>query len=99
MQSFFNYLPGQPVGYTYNAGVHCVSCAEADGMTGENPAPLDREGNPAGAVFSDSESQYPQSCEQCGAEIPATWIEGCDECDKYERHRAPQECQPPPPAA
>jgi len=56
-----------PVGFSYDADVHCVQCAERRFGVGVPDGSLDSEGNEPGAIFADSESDTPEHCGDCRA--------------------------------
>ena len=70
----------EPIGYTYEADVHCPHCAEkrfgrsADGFIAEES--IDSEGNPVGAIFSwDELSEEGEYCGDCLYEIAEPYAE------------------------
>lgn len=76
------YSDHRPIGYTYEAAVHCPDCAEArfgrndDGFIAEDAT--DAEGNPVGAFFSwdvdhTDDRATGEHCDDCRAEIVAPW--------------------------
>lgn len=56
----------QPIGYTYEADVHCLECAYARfGNTLDDPQTKDSEGNPIHAIFEWDEDAPNEVCGDC----------------------------------
>lgn len=65
-----------PIGYTYNAAVHCTTCAHAAGMDADHAE--DSEGNEVGAIFEWTEGPNPEACETCEDTYRCIRGEGCE---------------------
>lgn len=55
------------IGYTYNAGIHCLGCAVQAGMDWDDM--LDDDDNPPHPVFAGDEGVEDESCEDCGGSL------------------------------
>jgi hypothetical protein len=59
------------IGYTYEAGIHCVSCAQARFHKLDEKV-RDREDNQVMPIFTtDDMSECGESCEDCGSWVSA----------------------------
>lgn len=57
----------QPIGYTYNAAMHCATCGDKVGAW--NPFQFDREGNIPLPVYRWHEIDPDAACDTCGKPI------------------------------
>lgn len=56
------------IGYTYEADVHCTSCAR-ERFGGVPDGHEDREGNPVHAMFAGDEGADEEHCGDCGEKL------------------------------
>lgn len=71
-----------PVGYAYDAALHCEACARARfGAALDDGTAVDSEGNEPHPIFSwDEGDAHGEHCDDCSEEISPAWCDGCEHC-------------------